>query len=75
VPFMVILSLPKIQDKDSEQLLPTWDQNVGECPETPGHSLGKPGSSSPTCVLGAGQGQSQGPERDQLSPAGTHGVA
>lgn len=37
-------------------------------------SLGKPARVSLTCVLGAGQAKSQGPERGQRPPADTHRV-
>lgn len=42
------------------------------CQGTARASLREPETGSLTCVLGAGQGESQGPERGQLPPAGTH---
>lgn len=53
--------------------LPTWGTGQGLCAMA-SSSFGRAGLSHLTCVLGTGQGQSQGPERGHFPPADGHGV-
>lgn len=64
---------PEARSRRLGGLLPS--RHVGEapgCQATARASLGEPVSGRLTCVLGPGQGESQGPERGQLPAADTH---